>query len=113
MSAGDAGGQAIALPGDVDADGAQDLLVSAYLADTAGASAGAVYLGYGPLSATGSLGDAGAAVYGESAGDLAGTSVLAPGDLDADGMDDLVIGAPASDLTFTAGGAANVLPGGS
>ncbi len=113
VAAGDAGGHAIAFPGDIDADGAEDLLVSAYLEDTTGASAGAVYLAYGPFGATGTLADAGAAFYGESAGDYAGLALLAPGDLDADGADDFVIGAPASDLTFTDGGAAYVLPGGS
>jgi hypothetical protein len=86
-------GSDVAAAGDVDGDGHADLLVGAPYADGAGEDAGAAYLIFGSTApASASLADAitydGAAAY-----DLAGTAVSGAGDVDGNGVPDLVIGA--------------------
>ena len=75
---------------DVNGDGYEDMLVGdgVYGSD----ARGAVYLFLGPNSGPVSAGSADATVEGEEAGDLAGRSV-ASSDVDADGHDDLIVGA--------------------
>jgi hypothetical protein len=104
---------AISMAGDVNDDGYDDLILGAYLADGADRYAGVVYVAYGPLVGEISLGEAQARLTGEAAGDYAGHSVAAAGDLDGDGYGDLVVG---SDLENSGGedaGAAYVVLGGS
>src|SRR6185436_11204046 len=73
--------------GDVDGDGHPDVLVSAYDARGAGYR-GVAYLVRGPITGTFDLSLADAKLLG------AGSSVSGAGDVDADGHDDLLIGAP-------------------
>jgi hypothetical protein len=82
---------------DLDGDGLADLLVAAAGASS---SAGEVYLYSAGPSMTGSLtdADADATLVGESANDGAG-NVVATGDLDGDGLYDLMIGASQLDTT--------------
>lgn len=90
---------AVTVAGDVDGNGADDLLVGAKDHSPGKDRAGAVYLLLGPIA----LGDAGAASrsfadadgkwVGASEQDNAGYRVAAGGDLDADGLDDLLVGA--------------------
>ncbi len=89
----DYAGYAVAVAGDVNGDGMDDLLVGAYGADDGGASAGAAYLLLGPISGTTDLSLADARYLGEDAGDQAGSAV-AGGDMDGDGLADVMIGAP-------------------
>jgi len=83
----------VASAGDVDGDGFGDFLVGAYYNDTSGEDAGAAYLIRGPVLGEFSLADADAKFLGEAAGDFAGASVASAGDVDADGHDDVAIGA--------------------
>ncbi|MDP2311761.1 MAG: MopE-related protein [Pseudomonadota bacterium] len=93
-SAGDQAGLAVATAGDVDGDGQSDILVGAWGADGGGAYSGAVYLVNGPRWGTVSLSSADAELVGEASGDFAGQSVAGVGDLDGDGYDDVLVGAP-------------------
>ncbi len=114
----DYSGQAVAALGDLDGDGFPDLGIGAPSEDGGGSNAGAVYVLYGdglvsstPLSLR--LDGADAKLMGDQQSAKAGTSLTGAGDLDGDGQDDLIIGAPGhgKDTTGTATGAAYVLYG--
>jgi len=79
--------------GDVNSDGYDDLLVGADGEPTVGSDAGATYLFYGPLTGELSVGSADATFYGEGDGDHAGYSVASAGDVDGDGVTDILVGA--------------------
>jgi len=100
--------------GDVNGDGTADLIVGSYGARVPNYQQGAVYVFYGPI-ADGEMVAEGAdfIVKGRALGDQAGLAVAA-GDLDGDGADDLLIGAPLYDVTTSANnGAAYLFYGGS
>ncbi|MDG1480637.1 MAG: FG-GAP-like repeat-containing protein [Myxococcota bacterium] len=86
-------GTTLAAPGDTSGDGLADLMVGAYGDDTSGNSAGAVFLFLGPATGEYALTDAHASFYGEAVSDRAGVTVSAAGDVDGDGLADLLIGA--------------------
>jgi hypothetical protein len=108
---GDHAGGAIAAAGDVDDDGYDDLLVGADFNDLGGVEAGAAYLIYGPATGSIDLSTADARLYGEDAGDQAGSSVAGVGDTDGDGYDDMVVGAFAHGGGGSYAGAAYVVSG--
>jgi len=91
-------GAVVASAGDVNADGYDDLLVSATKRDTL---TGAVYLLYGPVSGLIELADVGGTVSGvviegDSTYAYMGSVVAGIGDFDYDGDDDFVVTAPKS-----------------
>ena len=110
-SSGDGAGYSVAPAGDFDGDGFDDVLVGAWSSDAGGADAGAAYLVRGPTAGTESLSAADLALVGESAGDQAGLSVAAAGDVDGDGQGDLLVGAWGSDAGGAYSGAAYLLEG--
>ena len=89
----DAAGRSVAGAGDVDGDGQDDVLVGADGESTGGEDAGAVYLVYGPVAGTLDLANADVKLTGEAEGDGAGFRVGGAGDVDGDGLDDVLVGA--------------------
>ena len=91
----DLSGSVVAGAGDVDGDHFDDMLISAPGSDLGGNYAGQVYLvlGGGSLAMDISLTGADASFVGEAANDFAGEAAAGVGDVDGDGLDDVVIGA--------------------
>jgi len=115
---GDMAGRSVAGAGDVNADGLDDIVIGAIAADGGGNAAGAAYIVYGQSGAArpaldlSNLGGAsGFAVQGAAASDLQGNSVTLAGDLNGDGIDDLIFGAPGNDQDGTGAGRAYVVYG--
>lgn len=97
---GERAGFSLASGGDVDGDGADDLLVGAPGSSCSGAESGTVYLVFGEPAGWGSsfaLSASDASYCGVSSDDQAGYAVAIVGDTDGDGLDDFAIGVPFSD----------------
>ena len=98
---GDWAGHSLNTAGDVDGDGLDDVLISVYRSDQAGFEAGKVLLLPGhtldPEGGRMSLADAPIVFLGEDADDLLGHGVSSAGDMDGDGLQDIVLGAYGSD----------------
>ncbi len=97
-AAADQSGWSVSAAGDVNGDGLADVIVGAKFADPAGgASAGKSYVVFGKNTTTAidllTLGTGGFAIDGEAAGDQSGYSVSAAGDINGDGLADLIVGA--------------------
>ncbi len=89
----DYAGNAVSGAGDVNGDGYVDLVVGAPYNNDGGSYAGAAYLVLGTATpASASLSTA-IEYIGDASGERAGDSVAGVGDVDADGFDDVAIGA--------------------
>jgi hypothetical protein len=95
-------GWSVSSAGDVNDDGIHDLLIGARGSPAANANAGRTYVIYGsttefphPLNLSAPNTFAGSVMKGE-AFSLSGDSVSPAGDINGDGFDDLIIGAPGS-----------------
>jgi hypothetical protein len=102
-------GVSVAYAGDLNADGYADVIVGAWAADDAAAS-GTAYVYLGPVS-TGDVPDL-TVTAGAAAGSRFGAAVGSAGDVNADGYDDFVVGAPYADTADVDDGAAFVFFGG-
>jgi hypothetical protein len=107
--AGDRAGQAVAAAGDVNNDSAEDVLIGAPFNNSTATNAGAAYA-VTELDGAASLSDA-TKMTGDGTRDLAGWAVSDAGDVNGDGVDDVVVGAPFNDTTSVNAGAAYVVHG--
>ena len=119
---GDRSGFAVSNAGDVNGDGLADLLIGAYFADPTANASGESYVVFGRNTAqTGAFpasldlsdldGTNGFRLDGVAEGDLSGFAVSNAGDVNGDGLADLLIGAYAADLNGSYSGASYVVFG--
>ncbi|NOY24482.1 MAG: hypothetical protein GXP62_01280 [Oligoflexia bacterium] len=108
----DYAGYAVAGIGDVNADGYDDILIGADGNDDGGSYAGAAYLVLGGSSVASTSLDGADAQFTGEASDLAGYAVAGAGDVNADGYDDILIGAIYNDAAASGAGAAYLVMGG-
>jgi len=112
---GDSSGRPVGAAGDLNGDGIDDLFIGAYGADPSGrADAGETYVLFGRdtarsgnfpperelstlLPSVGGNGSTGFVLTGIDANDRSGRTVSAAGDVNGDGIDDLIIGAGSAD----------------
>ena len=103
VTASDFAGQSVSAAGDVNGDGFDDFIVGAYFANEGGTDRGAAYVVFGQAGGLSSLnlsaldGTTGFKLRGIANADTAGKSVSGAGDVNGDGFDDLIVGAPSAD----------------
>jgi FG-GAP repeat/FG-GAP-like repeat len=104
INVGDRSGYSVSSAGDINGDGIDDLIIGAFTADPNGNPSGQSYVVFGnrsPFSASLNLstlnGANGFAINGITANDQLGRSVSSAGDINGDGIDDLIIGANSAD----------------
>jgi len=107
-SSGDKAGQDIVSGGDINGDGFADLLTSTV---DAYSGVGAAYVIYGPVSGTSSLTDSDVILTGVYSGDGAGNAIGSASDVDGDGNDDFLVGAPGDDEGGSGAGAVYLVYG--
>ncbi len=105
INEGDLSGFSTSSAGDINGDGIDDLIIGAIFAEAGdNIDAGASYILFGSseeflatLSVSDLDGSNGFVVNGINSSDLSGLAVSSAGDINSDGIDDLIIGAPFAD----------------
>lgn len=111
----DNAGRSVSAAGDINGDGFDDLVIGAPYASNGAQFAGKAYVVFG--SAQGlpgtplRLSESGLVITGANIYDSVGSSVSAAGDINGDGIDDLILGAENSSLGANYAGAAFVVFG--
>jgi Ca2+-binding RTX toxin-like protein len=98
--AGDRSGITVGKAGDINGDGIDDVIVGAYVASPNGSISGQSYVVFGKRSGFNRTlelstlnGTNGFTINGSAAGDISGIDVGSAGDVNGDGLDDLIVGA--------------------
>jgi Ca2+-binding RTX toxin-like protein len=114
----DKAGRSISAAGDVNGDGIDDIIIGAENGDDGGFRAGEAYVVYGTADSTRAhvdltdlSPDDGFVIQGDEKGDWAGYSVSAAGDVNGDGIDDVIVGAFRGDDGGASAGEAYVIYG--
>ena len=107
-AASDAFGYSVGTAGDVNHDGYDDVIVGAHYNDAGGTNAGRAYVFFGGASPD-NVADW--TLTGVAAGDYFGWAVGTAGDVNGDGYDDVVVGAPENDAGGTTAGMASIFYG--
>jgi hypothetical protein len=107
MSTGDMFGRSVAMAGDLDNDGYPDVVVGAPGNATNGAGAGMVRAFSGRTGGTPLIW----AWFGDDLADALGESVAGAGDVDGDGYDDVIAGAPTYEVAGSYRGLARIFSG--
>jgi len=108
--AGDGFGTMVSSAGDVNGDGYDDVIVAASLNDAGGTDAGRVYCYFGGASMNNIVD---VTFTGQAGSDEFGKGISSAGDVNGDGYDDVIIGAPYNDGGATNAGRAYIFYGGS
>jgi hypothetical protein len=117
VSADDQSGRSVSSAGDVNGDGFDDLIVGADFDDPNGGYSGASFVVFGKTDGTAvelsaiEAGTGGFVINGVSAYDRSGASVSSAGDVNGDGFDDLIVGAPGDGPNGNRSGASFVVFG--
>ena len=119
VAAGDLSGFSVSGAGDVNGDGFDDLIVGAPDDSPNDNDSGASFVVFGKTDGSAvelsdvedSANSGGFVINGVSANDNSGTSVSSAGDVNGDGFDDLIVGAPLDTPNNTASGASFVVFG--
>lgn len=118
VESGDSSGFSVDTAGDINGDTFDDVIVGAPLAGPIGANPGIAYVIFGTdqawassLSLSALNGSNGFALSGVATGDELGSAVAAAGDINVDGLGDVVLGAPKADPNGASSGASYVVFG--
>ena len=117
-SVNDEAGAAVNSTGDFNGDGIDDVIVGATGADEGGNQTGNSYVVFGGggifpalLALSNINSNTGMVISGENASDRSGESVSFAGDVNGDGIDDLIIGAKSASKSYVVFGSGTGLPG--
>ncbi|NET59439.1 MAG: hypothetical protein F6K47_25840 [Symploca sp. SIO2E6] len=117
-SESDASGWSVSDAGDINGDGIDDLIIGAIAVDNNGSFSGSSYVVFGTTDGFDSTfdldsldGSNGFRLDGEAAADFSGISVSGAGDINGDGIDDLIIGANRADNNGNESGSTYVVFG--
>ena len=105
-------GHSLAYLGDLDGDGHDEFLVGAIGVGPSGDGIGRAFLIRGPVTGRTTVEVAAAHLVAETEADYFGRAVSSAGDVDGDGVTDLVVGAPFSDIAGPEAGMVYLFSGG-
>ena len=114
---GDRVGVSVSSAGDINSDGFDDFIIGVSGNDDAGRDAGSAYVIFGKAGGIGTIDLSnlqpanGFVIRGDVSYDNAGWSVSGAGDVNGDGFDDIIVGAPFGDNAFASAGEAYVIFG--